>query len=330
MKVLAITIGDAETGSSKFRLFQYRDMLRSRGIELEFIHRDDLDSEAASRAESADLVFNQKCLFRSGLEQRIVDHAKRVVFDFDDAIWTRPDRPHSLLTRLKVRRRFGVWLRHAAPLIAANQYLASYAASQGASPVVLPMALDLSEWRPRPKPDDGKIRIGWAGSPGNLQYLLKIEPVLKKILDKHPQAQLNVYSGERPRLNVPYEYTPFEPGTEPEFSAALDIGLLPLENDEYLKGKSPIKAIQYMACGVPIIGNAYGATREILTPETGVAVDHDAGWCDALERLINNPGERAAFGEAGVQFVREKHDMLKTGQKLAELIKGSKGNDEVA
>lgn len=303
-------------------------MLQEKGVELEFVERDELSSDFIPRAGEVDLVFNQKCLFRSGLQRRLLKAAKRVIFDFDDAIWTRPHRSHSLLTRLRVQRRFRLWLHNARPVIAANQYLADYARRQGAETVVLPMALDLQRWQPRATANDGPIRIGWAGSPVNLKYLERIEPVLAQVISKRENVQLHVYSGARPKLSIPYEYTPFAPNTGPPFTASLDIGLLPLEDDEYLKGKSPIKAIQYMACGVPVVGNAYGATKEILTPETGIPVTENQDWQQALTSLIDNRELRRDLGMAGRAFVCARHDIRKVGMRLLDLIGGTQSNQK--
>lgn len=295
-------------------------MLQEKGVEMEFVERAELNSDCIPRAREADLVFNQKCLFRNGLQRRILKAAKRVIFDFDDAIWTRPHCSHSLLTRWRVQRRFRLWLQDAHPVIAANKYLADYARRQGAETVVIPMALDLQRWQPRVGANDAPIRIGWAGSPVNLKYLERIEPVLAQLISERENVQLHVYSGARPKLNIPYEYTPFAPDTGPQFTASLDIGLLPLEDDEYLKGKSPIKAVQYMACGVPVVGNAYGATKEILTPDTGIPVADNQDWQRALTALIDNRDLRMELGKAGRALVCARHDVRKVGMRLLDLI----------
>ncbi len=322
MKILAITIGDRETGSSKYRLFQYEDILQRGGIEFEYIERGDLDRDIVKKAEQADLVYNQKCLIRTALARKIAAVARRVAFDVDDAIWTRPHKSYSLITQVKVERRFQVWLKHGRPLIAANEYLADYVRAHGGEVTIIPNALDLSVWYPRPRAERDTIHLGWAGAPCNVKYLEGIEPALALVLSRFPEVRLKVYGGQRPSLSIPHEHTPFSLGTEQAFMTGIDIGLLPLEDDEYLNGKSSIKAIQYLACGIPVVGNVYGGTAEIVNAGNGIAVYDQDEWVGALTALIEDEKYRARLGQGGLASARAKHDRDKVGERLLAILRG--------
>jgi glycosyltransferase involved in cell wall biosynthesis len=181
------------------------------------------------------------------------------------------------------------------------------------------MALDLERWSPAPRVRS-EVVMGWAGSPGNLHHLERLEPVLGEVLRRHPTARLAVLCGERPRLAIPFDYQPFQAGTEHRFTQGLDIGLLPLVFEEHARGKSPIKAVQYLACGVPVVGNVQGATAEICTPDNSLAVSRDAEWVEALSLLIRNPDEARRLGAAGRRHALEHNDLRRNGERLLHCL----------
>jgi glycosyltransferase involved in cell wall biosynthesis len=323
MHILAIVSRDLEKGSTKFRLAQYLDYLRQRGAEVEFVRRDEIDETTIKRARRADVLFNQKCLIRTSMARKLIAASRRVIFDFDDAIYTRPGKPFSLVTQLKVNRRFHLWLKNATVVTTANEYLAGYARRYSSVVEVVPMSLDLSDWKPRSRQSSEFITIGWAGAPVNVHLLERLDADLSVLLDRHPSIRLAVFSGKKPNLKCPFDYHPFRPGTEPEFVSGLDIGLLPLADEEYTRGKSPIKALQYLACSVPVVGNVYGATAEIVSGQTGIAVTPEVGWLPALEQLIHDPERVRNLGRFGRQLVESCHDMEKVGARFCNLLLGS-------
>jgi glycosyltransferase involved in cell wall biosynthesis len=330
MNVLAIISRDLIKGSTQFRIAQYLDLFHARGVTVEFVRRDAVTGGVLRHLGDYDLVFNQKCLLRTSLARRVLAGSRRTLFDFDDAIYTRPGRPHSFLTSWRDRRRLRPWLQEAGVVTAANQVLADYARQFRQDVAVIPMAVDLDIWKP-PVRNDRPPRavgptvgptIGWTGAPVNLPDLERLEPVLAAFLAKYPSARLAVSSGRKPRLQCPFDYHPFQPGAEPEFVRRLDIGLLPLGNDEFSRGKSPIKALQYLACGVPVVGNVFGATAEILNPSNSLAVSSEQDWMTALETLLNTPALIASYGRIGREFVQQHHDSKLVGEQLLQVMRG--------
>ena len=182
------------------------------------------------------------------------------------------------------------------------------------------MALDLETWRPRADRPASAVRIGWSGSPGNLWHLERLRDVLRRVVKFNPAARLTVLCGQRPGFDFPFEYVRFVPGREAEFVSGLDIGLLPLQSDPYTMGKSPIKALQYLGCAVPVVGNVRGATAEYLNPQNSIAVETDEEWIAALQRLIEYPSERLRLGQAGRRFVEQHHDLRTGSRQLLKLL----------
>lgn len=320
MHILAIVSRDLEKGSTKYRLAQYLDFLAENGVSVEFVRRNEIDGTTLESARRADLLFNQKCLINLRLAKKLMAASRRVLFDYDDAIYTRPGKAFSLLTQLKVQRRFHYWLRHADVVTTPNEFLARYAGQHGGSVKIIPMALDLKVWRPAPEKTSEKITIGWAGAPVNVHLLERLDSMLSSLLTRFPNAKLAVFSGQRPRLSCPFEYFPFEPGAEPGFVRSLDIGLLPLVNEEYSHGKSPIKALQYLASGIPVVGNVVGATAEILNKSNSIAVHSDEDWSTALETLIQDPGLVREMGRAGRHQVEKNNSYSDVAAQLLNIF----------
>lgn len=321
MHVLAIVSRDLEKGSTKYRLAQYLDFLAAKGVTVEFVRRNEIDGSTIEKARRADVLFNQKCLLRHSLAKKIIANSRRVIFDFDDAIYTRPGKPFSWLTRRKVDRRLRLWLQHAEVVTVANEFLAGYARRYSSAVEVIPMALDLNVWLPGDKPVTDGVIIGWAGAPVNVPLIERLDPVLTAVCRRHPEARVVIFSGRKPHMECPFEYHPFRPGGEPDFVRSLDIGLLPLAGDEYSKGKSPIKALQYLACGVPVVGNVHGATAEILNKDNSIAVAGEAEWLAAVEILIADRQRAAAMGAAGRKHVVEHHDFETLAERFSTIFR---------
>jgi glycosyltransferase involved in cell wall biosynthesis len=322
MKVLAIISRDFEKGSTKYRLVQFLDFLSQKDIRVEFVRRKDVNATVVRNASEFNLVFNQKCLFNYSVARKLIMNSHRTIFDFDDAIYTRPGRPHSFITNFRVKRRLHLWLKNSNTVTASNQFLADYARQFSQSVAIVPMALDMEVWKPRdPDPGDATT-IGWTGAPVNLPLIEKLNQVLTTILNQFPAVKLAIFSGKKPKLSCNFEYHPYKPGDEPAFVRNLDIGLLPLAEDEYAKGKSPIKALQYLACGIPVVGNVIGATAEILNDQNSIAVTNELDWAQALEALILNREMAKTLGRKGREQIKTTHNLKIVAEDLYRILIG--------
>ncbi|MEM0970373.1 MAG: hypothetical protein AAGJ31_13535, partial [Verrucomicrobiota bacterium] len=254
-RITVIGYGDEHTPSTRFRFHALRPYLEKAGHRLDFVYKDDLLSQADgswAALEAADILINQKCLLPEHWRRSILALGKPLFFDFDDAIWTRPGKPYSALTQWKVNRRLQGWLSDSSGVWAANSYLADYASDHSDNVHVIPMALDLSEWTPQTNWDTPELAIGWVGSPHNLPLLQAWEPGLAAFYREFP-GTFRLFCGKNLDWSVPTEHTSFTPNGEKAFLRNLHVGLLPLPDDPYAKGKSPIKALQYLASGIPTV-----------------------------------------------------------------------------
>ena len=201
MKALVIISRDRDKASTRFRFVQYEAMLSERGISFDYVRRDAIDKAVLQRIPDYDVVINQKCLMKKRLAAKVIAASKRLVFDMDDAIWTRAGRGHSWFTAWRVKARLKQWLKAADVVTAANEYLASYARQFSDRVQVIHMALDTTQWQPVERTSSSEVVMGWAGSPATLKNLECSGPQLCEILNNNPALKLAVYSGKKPELN---------------------------------------------------------------------------------------------------------------------------------
>jgi len=324
MKALVIISRDQDKASTRFRFVQYEKLLAERGVTLEYVRRDAIDAKVLARIPDYDVLINQKCLMKKSLANKVIAASKRIIFDMDDAIWTRPGRNHSWFTAWRVKSRLRQWLEAANVVTVANDYLGNYARQFSKRVEVVHMALDTKQWHPREQYNDEIVTMGWAGSPATLKNLEHIGDLLCECLIEHSTLRLAVYSGERPNLPCKFDYTIFTPGTEDDFVRRLDIGLLPLPDDDvFTKGKSPIKALQYMASGAAVIGQVKGATAEILDDSNSIIVHSASDWVNAITKLILDVKKRKAIAGAARKKIQQEYDLFETSKKLYSLITDS-------
>lgn len=297
MKLLVLPFGDAACASTHYRVLQYLDMLKKDGIECEVLAPGTMPSPAVI-AES-DTVLVQKKLFPAHQVRTLRKHAKRLLFDIDDATWQPHGRKHSWLTRWRTNRRLQSMARAADLSLVANQYIGTHLNALGGKTRVLPMALKAEDWPPSTDNQSTRIRIGWSGAPVNLRYLETLEPVLAKVMNDHPEVELAVFCGKQPAFSspLPYLHLPWRQGGEHDAVKTFHIGLLPLPTDDFSQGKSPIKALQYMAAGIPTVATPQAGSLELNRESGAIAfATTSAEWHACLKSLITETQKREAMG----------------------------------
>jgi glycosyltransferase involved in cell wall biosynthesis len=154
--------------------------------------------------------------------------------------------------------------------------------------------------------------------------LERLGGVLAPLFNRRRDLRLAVLCGRRPDLPFAFEHQAFQTGVEPEFVRLLDIGLLPLVEDEFTRGKSPIKALQYLSCGIPVVGDLFGGTAEMLDETNSVKVHGLADWPAAMESLADDLDRRRRLGAAGWARFRARHELQVVGRCWLALFRGEK------
>ncbi|HEY4873782.1 MAG TPA: glycosyltransferase family 4 protein [Steroidobacteraceae bacterium] len=251
----------------------------------------------------------------SGAEARLfAAYAPRRIFDFDDAIYVR--KPRHLGEPADDswwrRQKFAATCRRVDVVAAGNEVLAAAAAAAHARRIViLPTALDASVYRATTATQDDPPTIAWVGNPENLAYLEILRPALARLSARHPTLRLRVISSEFPRWpEVRIEDVRWSPAAEIAALAGSHIGVMPLSDDEWARGKCAFKLLQYMAASLPCVASPIGANSEaVIEGRTGFHARDASQWEQALERLIDSAELRARLGAAGRAHVESRYGM---------------------
>jgi glycosyltransferase involved in cell wall biosynthesis len=266
----------------------------------------------------------------SGAEARLfAAFAPRRIFDFDDAIYVRKPR------RLGEpagdswwrRRKFAATCRGVDVVAAGNDVLARAAAPYAHRIVTLPSALDASLYRATSATQDDPPTIAWVGSPENLVYLEILRPALARLSVRFPALRLRVICSEFPDWpDVRIDPVAWSPASEIAALASSHIGVMPLADDEWTRGKCAFKLLQYMAASLPCVASPIGANTEaVLEEQTGFYARNAVEWEQALNRLIGSADLRARLGAAGRAHVESRYGVQGYRARYVALLEDVKG-----
>jgi glycosyltransferase involved in cell wall biosynthesis len=358
LKLLALSPIPEEGAGCRFRIVQYIPSLEAAGFEVtlstlftrDFFRLVYQPGRYASksiafaglaarhlasltRVTQYDLVFLYREVLPIGpaiAEQMIGRRARPpMVFDFDDAIFLpNVSDANRLIAALKVPGKVARIIGASDRVIAGNDYLASYARRFNSDVVTIPTSVDTTRFVPRPAgatttPSDRRPIVGWIGSPTTTHYLQMLVPVLQRVHARVPFT-LRVSGAGQPVEcpGVPVENVAWSLDREVDLFNTCDVGVYPLPDDEWAKGKCGFKAIQFMACGVPVVAAAVGVNRDII--EDGVngflASTADA-WVEKLERLLSDAALRARFAAAGRRTIEARYAVAVNGPRLAAALR---------
>jgi glycosyltransferase involved in cell wall biosynthesis len=243
----------------------------------------------------------------------------RTVLDVDDALW-RTGAP-GFSERIAAR---------CAGVIAGNEFLAEHYRRVCPRVWIVPTSVDTDRWTPN---EEGGARavaepwtVGWTGTSDNLPYLCAIEDSLAGFLDTHPGTRLLVVSDRSPTFSrIPpnaWRFEPWSPETEVAQLRRMDVGLMPLPDDDWARGKCSAKMLLSMAVGRPVVVSPVGSNAEILAAgPVGLAAREPSDWVGALDRLHRDRTFAAACGAAGRRLVEERYSVAANAPKLAAIFR---------
>ncbi len=240
----------------------------------------------------------------------ITSLAKKCIFDMDDAIFSyRNDRSRWL--RCFVPDDFPkFFLRRCNRVLVANEYLLEYARKHCQDVVIIPTCVDASEYPVDEKKyqSDGPVQIGWIGSPSTAVYLKIVEPVLQRLAQQVDFIFIVIGVTEYALKGVKTRAAGWQRQTEIRDICSFDIGIMPLPDDEWTRGKSGTKILQYMAAGVPSIAADIGANKKIITDGVnGFLAGSEQEWFDKLILLISNVELRKKMGQNGRNSITDSY-----------------------
>jgi glycosyltransferase involved in cell wall biosynthesis len=363
IRVLAISPIPEEGAGCRFRIAQYIPYLQAHGFEVklttlfttEFFRRvykpGNLVSKTLSFAGLSvlhllsllnvaryDVVFIYREIFPIGpaLIERLLamPGLPPIVFDFDDAIFLPSvSDANKLIAALKVPSKVATIVGQSTHVIAGNEFLADYARRFNPAVTTIPTCVDTTVFRPREgeagaRDPRGPV-IGWIGSPTTADYIKGLGGVLGEVATKHPFV-LRVSGTGQPiaMQGVNVENAEWALADEIELFRNLDIGVYPLLDDDWARGKCGFKAIEFMACGVPVVAAAVGVNREIIKDGVnGFLASTPAEWVTKLGLLISDPALRRKFAVAGRETIESHYSLQVNAPRVAAVLRQAAGRD---
>lgn len=356
--------------SQRFRFEQYLDHLAENGFEpmMSYLisESDDrafyapghyatkagiLVKSAARRAADAiratrcDIVFVQREAFMTGttlFEWAFARSGARLVFDFDDAIWLPNVSSHNrMLGWLKDAGKTSRIIGMSDMVFAGNPHLAEYASAYNDRVRLVPTTIDTDEYRVRPGQGGPGVCIGWSGSPTTIQHFEHAVPALRELKRRFGERLRFKVIGDASYRNVELGVTgtPWRRETEVDDLVDIDIGIMPLPDDPWAKGKCGLKGLQYMALGIPTVMSPVGVNSEIVAHgENGYLASTTEQWVEVLSGLVEDAAARERVGMAGRRTVEERfsvasqrdvylecfHEVLESHPRTAVALEGAR------
>jgi glycosyltransferase involved in cell wall biosynthesis len=335
--------------STRARFLQYGDHLREAGIEIETAPLlDDAYLRAlfggrgrSWAAVSAAYLARGRHIRRvprafswvhceffpylPGLAERaILAGGAPVIYDSDDAIFHQYDRHPNPLVRAMLGRKLEPLLRGARLAICGNAYLRDYAARFCRRVEIVPTVVDTDAYRPVPgERPDRPVTLGWIGSPSTWTYMRPMVPLLEALRRELGLRIRIVGAGEQAEDLPPgWEALPWSEASEIGLIQGMDIGIMPLPDEPWARGKCGYKLIQYMACGLPVIASPVGVNAEIVTEgRDGFHARDEAGWAGAIRRLARDAALRTEMGAQGRARIARNYSLAIHGPRLAGMIR---------
>jgi len=283
------------------------------------------DVRAASKF---DIIFIQREAYLLGtayFEKQFKRSGAKVVFDFDDAIW---------LTNVSdVNKKFG-WLKRPTKtaeiisisdlIISGNSYLADYARTYNPEVIMIPTSVDTDKFQRKHEPETKeRICIGWTGSHTTIKHFSLAIPFLIELKKKYGDRIYFKVIGDPAYYNAELgiQGLKWNNDTEIEDLSEIDIGIMPLPNDAWSRGKCGLKSLEYMALRIPPVISPVGVNSEIVKDGIdGFIADSNAEWVDKISRLIESPQLRKQMGEKARQTVIERYSVIAHRDTYVEIL----------
>ena len=349
MRVLALTRYERLGSSSRVRFYQYFPYLEAQGVEIvnapffkdDYVRDLYLGRSISSRkvlqaylkrlsvlvnSAAYDLLWVEKELFPwipAWFEMLL--HLLRIpyVVDYDDAVFHRYDMHTSAFVRALLGRKIDQVMSHSRLVIAGNEYLAERAKKAGAKRVeYLPSVVDVRRYALKQHYEEPQFRIGWIGSPITAPYLDVMKSALDKLSDETNIRIVLIGAGAiNPFPELPTTMLDWNENLELSIDKEFDVGVMPLVDGPFERGKCGYKLLQYMAAGLPVVASPVGVNTHIITPGiNGFLAESTDGWYQSLRRLINDTELRFKMGQAGRLKAEQMYNLQIAAPKLLDLL----------
>jgi glycosyltransferase involved in cell wall biosynthesis len=326
MKVLCV-IEPGGAPSTRLRLGDCLSRYRAAGIEISIVsaRRSSLREriQLIRQAGRHDLVILFKTTGFGAFDlAMLLRYNPRIIFDYDDAVMFR-NQKYGRPIRTRDFEKFVRTIQHCTSVVAGNDLLARFAEACDRPAVVLPTPVDLSRYL-YPQ-TNGPVRptIGWVGLSDGFVYLRHIQSALRRLASQFEGFTLRVISDQRLELDgVPVENEQWQLDREQANLSSFTIGIMPLTDTLWTRGKCGYKILQYMAAGIPVVASAVGANCDIVNHgEDGFLARNSDEWVQFISTLFKDSHMRKTFAERGRELVEKKYSLDQFAAAYIELMR---------
>lgn len=338
--------------SSRLRTLQYEPWLQQAGFDVEYDALFD-DAYLASiyegkkksidiakyfaertlrliRRKKIDLIWIEYEVFPWipwTIEKFLYSLGVPVVTDYDDAVFHKYDLHRWPPVRWALSKKIDRVMRHSELVTAGNNYLIERAETAGAKHVELvPTVVDLNAYKVSMKPDETKVQtVGWMGTPQTwVTFGMDLHSKVDDFLQEQSARFKAVGGGLKPKTMGTLDVVPWTESSEVAEIQTMDIGVMPLSDTPWSRGKCGYKLIQYMACGLPVIASPVGVNSDIVEHGVnGFLARTDAEWNDAIATLLRDPNLRHRMGQEGRKRVEEQYSLQVWGPRVANILRNT-------
>jgi len=353
MRVLFLIPHPPEGASGRYRILQYLPFLERGGITfvvrpfmspgmyhvlyqpgrvgakvamtLAALSRRLADVVRSSRADVVVVHREALPLGTALLERMIASVCPRMIYDFDDAIYlNHASRANAWMRLFRDGRKTGIIIKLSAHVIVGNRTLETYVRRYHSRVSVIPTPVDTVRYSPRPEPRQPKKRlvIGWIGSHSTAAYLGMLQEALTTLTNRYPQVDVRLVGAGHAPLHVPgLQSVAWQLEQEVDELHQFDIGVMPMPDDEWARGKCGFKALLYMSVGIPVVASPTGVNREIVRDGVnGFLAATPAAWVARLAQLIEDAPLRERMGLAGRAVAEAEYSVCVTAPRFLQVL----------
>lgn len=355
-RVLALTVRPVEGPDTRYRIMQYLPLLTQEGFTVE--HRHLLSSTFYRRQQRKELSFFDVFRYSAAVLKRawhLLRHhhdydtiwisrelmplgppimerllfsrfSGKVIMDFDDALFQADPLGGFMHRHIRDFNKYTYIAPRCTAIVCGNMFLADYFKQFCPNTVIISTCVDHNRYAaiPRIPSPAGRVRVGWIGTATNRGHVELLQKPIEALARRVDFEFISVGLSEPLAWNIPHiRNLSWSLAHELEYFGNFDIGVMPLEDSIFTRGKCAFKLIQYLAAGLPVVASPVGANCEVVEHGVhGFLADTDKEWEQSLERLILDADLRKRMGEAGKQRIYEQYSLHRCGPQYAALLRG--------
>jgi glycosyltransferase involved in cell wall biosynthesis len=310
----------------RYRIEPFRDSfaLTGHSLDIRALPPRWWDRLRTIRDIDADAVIIQRKLLPGWQLSLLRRRTRRLIYDFDDAVFMRDSYATKGPQSRKRARRFAAMVRSADVIVAGNKWLAERARAAGACGEVrvIPSCVDPEQYPRAKHAAKNAVRLVWVGSSSTLHGLERVRDLLDAVAGHLPGISLKLVSNRFPSFGrLAVEECHWSEATEASDIAAGDIGISWVPEDDWSRGKCGLKVLQYMAAGLPVVANPVGVHANMIRHgETGFLAETPAEWVEAIRCLAGNPELRRRMGTSGRWRVENDFSVAAGGKRWRDLL----------